>query len=126
MSAPDIGPSYINVEQRGDVFVVEVAEPHLANDDNIEGFGKELFLVLDKLDCRKMALTLAGMDVVSSSFLGKLITLHRRMHRRNGTLVICDLRDRMARVFRNTHLENYFTICDTMEDAFELLGQRSS
>jgi anti-anti-sigma factor len=122
MSAPDFGPSYINVEQRGDVFVVEVADPHLANDDNIEGFGQELFLVLDKRDCRKMALTLAGMDVVSSSFLGKLITLHRRLHRRNGKLVICDLKERMARTFRTTRLDSYFTICDTMEDAFELLG----
>lgn len=101
----------------GDICVVQFARGHLTDDENIELMGRELFSLVEQFGCRKVVLSLAGVNFITSSVLGKMITLHRKLHRNKGMLVICDIPPAIAEIMRTSKLMSYFNIADNLERA---------
>ncbi|WP_435006906.1 STAS domain-containing protein [Tundrisphaera lichenicola] len=62
--------------------------------------GKPIRLILD----------FSGVDLISSSLLGKLILLQRRVDGSGGKLVLCELSSTVQSVFRTSNLDRLFTI----------------
>jgi anti-sigma B factor antagonist len=62
--------------------------------------GESLNVVLD----------FTGVDLISSSLLGKLILLQRRIDSTGGRLRLCELSPTVAGVFRTSNLDRLFTI----------------
>ena len=57
----------------------------LTEDVNLEQFGHELFALVEQFGCRRVVVNLKEVRMVTSAGLGKMITLHRKMHRHQGT-----------------------------------------
>src|SRR3954471_16521276 len=55
---------------------------------------------------------------IDSSSLGVLIGAHRRLRRRDGSLVIVCSNDAIVKTFRITGLDSVFTIVPTLDEAF--------
>jgi len=77
-----------------------------------------LFTLPDQLDAHKVVLSLHNVTRVTSSVLGKLITLHRKLHRHDGKLIVCNVTTEVERVMKTSKLWDYFHIAGDLDTAF--------
>ncbi|MGH7199472.1 MAG: STAS domain-containing protein [Planctomycetaceae bacterium] len=122
MTIDEFDPTFFTLTAMDDVVIAEFTQSRLSDDENIEQLGHELFSLIDQFGCRKLVLDLEEVTYATSSALGKLITAHRKMHRSDGTLVLCHLTPGMEDILRSSRLVNYFTIADDVDAAVTLLG----
>ena len=114
---------YMRVEERDGGVVVRFTVPVLSEEINLEHLGHELFALIDRSNCRKLAVDMKGVRYLTSSGLGKLITLHRKMHRQQGVVVFCDIEESVLEILRSSRLNTYFRIVANLDAALaELAG----
>ena len=89
MPFPDFHPAYFDVREDDGVTIACVSVPQLTEEENIEQMGQEVFTLIGQYECRRLVVDLSKVDYAKSAALGKLITLHRRMHRSDGPHVLC-------------------------------------
>jgi len=118
----DYQPHYITVTSDGDVTIVSFSLAELTDDENIEILGRELFYLVDQLECRKILLDMQGVAFITSSVLGKIITLHRKQSRNEGRLVLCNLEDGVIDTLKTSRLITYFETADDRSTALERMG----
>lgn len=123
MSLSEFAPQYLRLEVRGDAVVVDVEAPFLTEDMNLEQFGHELFALVDQFGCRKLVVSMRNVRMVTSGGLGKMITVHRKMHRHEGTIVFCDLQQAVVDVLDTSRLITYLTVASDIEAALASLPQ---
>ncbi|WP_435015945.1 STAS domain-containing protein [Tundrisphaera sp. TA3] len=58
----------------------------------------------------RLVLDFSGVDLISSSLLGKLILLQRRVDNSGGKLRLCELTPTVQSVFRTSNLDRLFGI----------------
>jgi anti-sigma B factor antagonist len=122
MTLDQFNPSYFAVVQQGDAFVARFVKPRLSEDENIEQMGQELLSLVEQYHCRQLVLSLEVVEFITSAALGKLITLHRRLHRKEGRLVLCHARGTVADVLKASRLHDYFTVAPSTDDALVLVA----
>jgi anti-sigma B factor antagonist len=101
--------------------VVTFVRQQLTDEDNIEQLGEALFSLLEKDAQLRIILDLSQLDYVTSSVLGKFITLHRRLRRQGGALALCGLQPNVRETLRASRLLDYFQTADSVEAARALL-----
>ncbi|MBO10247.1 MAG: hypothetical protein CMJ68_05750 [Planctomycetaceae bacterium] len=87
----------------------------LNEESNIEELGRSLFQLIDQHGCHRIAIDLSETSFITSSVLGKLISLHRRLHRSSGRLVLFGLQAPVESVMRRSNLYEYFRITECLE-----------
>ncbi len=122
MSAEDFHPTYITVKTDNDVSTVGFMVAHLTDEENIELLGHELFTLVDQVGCRKMILNMDKVRYMTSSVLGKLISLHRKLHRSEGQLIICNIGEELDQILSASWLNQYFRLADDLGAASELMA----
>ena len=121
MLLSEFRPTYLTIEQRDDVVVAAFNVTHITDEENIEQLGQELFALVDQFACRKVIVSLGIVEYVTSSVLGKIISLHRRLHRCDGQLVICDIGETVSDILTTSNLIDYFRVSDSVESAMSNL-----
>jgi anti-sigma B factor antagonist len=121
MSLSDITSQYLEIQEQNGVACVQFKENRLTDEDNIEQIGRELFALTDQYHCKKVILDLTDLKMLTSSVLGKMITLHRKLHRSNGKLVLCNAGDYVTEVLETSRLHDYFHVADDQSAALKLL-----
>lgn len=121
MGLEDFEPRYLIVAEHGDIAVVQFGVSHINDEENIEDLGHELFLLPDQFGFQKIVLNMTGVEYITSSVVGKMITLHRKLHRNRGKMVISDLTSGVQDVLDASRLLTYFTHCETEEQATAIL-----
>lgn len=117
MTAEDFQPAYLRFQQTDNLLEAEFTVSSLTEDLNIDQLGQELFTLLDRSGCLRMIVSLEQVDYVTSAALGKLITLHRRLHRQEGRLVLYGVHGSVTDVLETSRLLDYFHIADDREAA---------
>jgi anti-anti-sigma factor len=107
---------YLAVEERGETVVVEVEVAYLNEDMNLEQFGHELFALVEQCGCRRLVVCMRQVQMISSGGLGKMITLHRKMHRHQGMVVFCDLQPAVEDVLNTSRLITYLNVTGNVEE----------
>ena len=107
MAVPELHSPYLRLREDGDVWIAGFECRELDEQENIEELGYHLIALVEKYGCRKLVIDLAGVDVVGSAFLAKLITLHRRLHRAGGKLVVCGFAGVVAEALHISRLDEY-------------------
>ncbi|MBD3672382.1 MAG: STAS domain-containing protein [Planctomycetaceae bacterium] len=123
MSLSDNTSHYLIISEEGDVACVNFKDEQLTDEDNIERIGRELFALTDQYGCRKVILDLDGLRMLTSSVLGKMITLHRKLHRNDGTLVICNAGEHVTKILETSRLHDYFNMVEDASAAREFLAE---
>src|SRR5881275_2251317 len=100
----------LEVEDIGDIAVVNFVDKKLLDEQNIQMIGDDLFRLVDELGRRKVLLNFGNVEFMSSAALGKLITLHRKLQGVQGELVLCKIAKDLQDVFRITKLDKILTI----------------
>ena len=105
-----------------DITVVRFLMSHMTDEDNIEVFGLDLSALTERFNCDRVIIDAEKIEYVTSSVLGKLITLHRKLHRTDGQMVICNIGEAFGAVLQTSRLHSYFTIAGTVEEAVQLIS----
>lgn len=121
MTVDDFQPKYMTLRVEGEVIVVCLKHAQLSDEDNIDVMGRELFMLEDHFGCRKILLDLDRVEWVTSAVIGKLIRLHRRLHRKKGQLVLCHVRGGLRETLGACRLMDYFSIAETLDEARTML-----
>ena len=109
MSLTEYTPSYFQLAHEQDVTIARCTLRRLTEEENLEEVGHELFSLVDQYDRRKIVLDLETVEFLTSAALGKFITLHRKLHRHQGRLILCRLVPQVKEVMRLSRLIDYFT-----------------
>jgi anti-sigma B factor antagonist len=100
----------LEVEDSGDVAVVQFVDKKILDEQNIQMIGDDLFRLVDELGRRKVLLDFSNVEFMSSAALGKLIRLHQRLHQVGGKLVLCGISKGIMEIFEITKLDKMLTI----------------
>jgi len=107
----------LDVNEVGDVTVVRFKDKKIVEDINIEELGRELFQLIEEDGRKKLLLNFSSVDFLSSSALGKLITLEKKVRAHGGVLKLSNIRPEIYEVFTITKLDRLFDIKDDEADA---------
>jgi anti-sigma B factor antagonist len=119
MSLSEFRSRYFTSTQQADVVVVTFNVSHINDEENIEELGHDLFALTEQYGFRKVILDMREVEYITSSVVGKMITMHRKLHRSEGQLVLCQLTSGVNEVLSASRLLNYFTHRETLEQALE-------
>ena len=122
MSMSDFHSSFLTLEERDPAVIAVVTRPQLSEEENIDVFGKELLDLVDQYGCRQIIVSLQHVTYITSAALGKLITLHRRLHRKDGRLILCGAFASVKDVLQASHLNDYFTVAEDVSAAMTMLS----
>ena len=108
---------FFKIAVDGDVATVDVLRDRLTEEDNIEEFGQELISLVEKQKVAKVILGMQQVRFFTSSVIGKLIMLHRKMSRSDGQLVLSQLRPEAEDILATSQLLAYFHTAPTADEA---------
>ena len=109
----------LEVEDIGDIAVVNFVDKKILDEQNIQMIGDDLFRLVDELGRRKILLNFGNVEFLSSAALGKLITLNRKVQAVRGKLVLCNISKEIREVFEITKLDKLFTILPDEQAALQ-------
>ena len=114
-------PTRIQVSQDGDVTVVQLNDRRILDETSIAEIGEMIYALVPKAQPPKFVVDFANVAHMSSSALGMLITLHKRIRERGGELRLCGIQPAILEVFVITRLNEIFQIAPTREQAIQSL-----
>lgn len=103
---------FFRVQQEQDLATVLVLRPRITDEDNVDQFGQFLLDLIDTTGARRMLMDATNVEFVTSSVLGKLITVHRTLQREGGRLVLCSCSPALMDILETTRLTSLFEIAE--------------
>jgi anti-sigma B factor antagonist len=100
----------LEVEDIGDVTVINFVDRKILDEQNIQIIGEQLFGLVDQDGRRKLLLNFGNVEYLSSAALGKLITLNKKLQAVGGRLILCNIDPQIYEVFEITKLDKFFNI----------------
>lgn len=109
----------LEVENIGDVTVVNFVDRKILDEQNIQIIGEQLFSLVDEEGSRKLLLNFGNVEYLSSAALGKLITLNKKLLNAKGKLILCNIDSQIHEVFEITKLDKFFKIIKDEQTALQ-------
>ena len=103
-------PRCLTVKDVGDETVVRFTERVSLNEQTIHPIGEALLQLADRVGPGTLRLDLGNVDFLTSSTLGKLLTLHKKMRARGGRLRLSSVAHEIYEVFEVTRLHTVLDI----------------
>ena len=110
MTPSEFVPRYLSLDRRDGLVVARIRVATLTEDMNLEQFGHELFALVEQMGCRKLVVDMQEVLMVTSAGLGKMIALHRKMHRLEGAVSFCHVQPAVEDVLRTSRLITYLKV----------------
>ena len=109
----------LEVEDVGDITVVNFTDRKILDEQNIQLIGEQLFGLVDESGRKKILLNFGNVEYLSSAALGKLITLNKKLQAAQGRLVLCNIHPQIFEVFEITKLDKFFRIMKDEQTALQ-------
>jgi anti-sigma B factor antagonist len=109
----------MTVSTEGDVTVVELTDRKILDEVSIMQIGEQINVLLAGHDAPKLVIDFVNVGHLSSSALGLLITLRKRIIEKKGQLSLCNIQPQIFEVFAITRLNETFSITDSRDDAVQ-------
>jgi anti-sigma B factor antagonist len=100
----------LTIEDIGDVTVVHFSDRKIVDAQLIQNIGDELNSLVEGDGRRKVLLNFGNVEYLSSTALGILISLNKKLKAFGGRLILCDIDPRIYEVFKITKLDRLLTI----------------
>jgi anti-sigma B factor antagonist len=110
-------PGSLEIRKNDDVTIVKFAERKILDEITITRIGDQLHALVAKSVEPKIVLEFSNVSHMSSSALGMLITLLKRVREKGGQLRLAAIQPAILEVFRITRLNEVFDIHETTEEA---------
>jgi anti-sigma B factor antagonist len=102
--------SQLVIRQQGGVTVVGFLTPSMLDQSNVAAVGTELMELVEARNRKRMLIDFTGVKYLSSSLLGKLIALHKRLTVVEGELKLCAIDPSIYEIFQMMRLDRVFDI----------------
>jgi anti-sigma B factor antagonist len=123
MSQLDESAELVSTTIDGDVIIAKLKGPEVALEIEIDQYGDALAKLADNQSHHRVVLRLVSVRFVTSAALGKFITLHRRLQRAGGRLVICEVGPAIEEVLKTARLDQYFHVAPDLATALAAVRQ---
>jgi anti-anti-sigma factor len=110
---------WLSVEPIGDVTLVRFARRSILQDDEAQVLGGQLLGLAEDPSCRKFVINFADVEALSSTVVGKLFALHRRLVAAGGRLALCNVRPELLEVFEVLKLSRVLNLYDDEPQALQ-------
>lgn len=100
----------LKVEAIGGVTVVNFGNCTELDELNTQSVGDQLGRLVDQNNRDRLHLDFAGVEYLSSSMLGKLVAVHKRLQTGGGRLVVFNVRPLVYEVFAITRLTGFLDV----------------
>lgn len=111
----------LTVTNSGGTTVVTLTDRKILDEVNITQIGEQLAGLVAKSPKPQLVLDFNNVSHMSSSALGMIITLHKRVRDKNGQLRLCSIQPAIMEVFVITRLSEILRICATPQEALDSL-----
>ena len=101
----------------GSVIIAELVDKKILDEINIAEIAQQLEGLAARSAKPKLVLDFANVGHMSSSMLGKLITLHKHVRERQGQMRLCNVQPAINEVFVITRLSEVFHVSQTRDQA---------
>ncbi len=112
-------PRWLQVQPAGTVTRLLVTVPRPMNEDEIKALAAYLEDLIEAAGPRKIVFNFGQVEYLSSSFVGILVALHKRLEATGGRLVLCGLRGQPAEVLETMRLTQLLHVCGEEEEALQ-------
>ncbi len=109
----------LEVEDHGEVTVVNFIDRKILDEQNIAKIGEDLFSLVEELGRKKILLNFSNVEYLSSAALGKFISLNKKVQQAGGKLLMCNINPDIMEVFEITRLDRLFSIQRDEQTALE-------
>jgi anti-sigma B factor antagonist len=106
----DPANSKIFVEHTPDVTIVTLNDKTILQEEQIKEIEKSIMLIVEQARRLDMILDFCHVKFMSSSFLGLLVKIHKKMCDRKGRLQLCNVDPNLYKIFEITQLSKVFDI----------------
>ena len=113
----------IKVFPIGQVTMVELADPEILDEGAISEIAGALMELVDVNPTIQLLLNFHRVQHLSSSALGILIRLNKRIEEQGGSLKLCRIRRPLQEIFEITNLVKIFDIFEDENTALNSFGQ---
>lgn len=100
----------LNLENVDGITVVSFTDTKIVTEDQIQEVGDELYALAEDGTKKKILLNFGNVQYCSSTVLGKLVTLKRRIDAAKGKLKLCCIHPDLLVPFKLTGLDRVFEI----------------
>lgn len=96
--------SYVQSAVQDGCLVLTLKDAQVRGDPMAEAIRLEFLNAVDQTGCKKVAVDLGNVELITTVAFRPLLSLRRRLHERDGKMVLCGLSPLVAEVFRVTRL----------------------
>jgi anti-sigma B factor antagonist len=102
------------------VTVIRFLEPRLFEERIVREVGEQMHASIPAEGPPvRLILDFSGVELISSSFLGKLVLLQRRVEGAGGKFRLCEMTPTVQGVFRTSNLDRLFGVDRDLREAME-------
>jgi anti-sigma B factor antagonist len=109
--------SFFQIQDDQGITCLKMTRPRLTEEENLEQLDRDFNALADTYQVRYIVLNLGSVSYLTSAAIAKLISLHRRLVRNEGQLVLCSLQPEVESILGMSHLLDYFTVAKSPEAA---------
>lgn len=120
---PADGPN-LDISQDGHVLVFSFRRRKLLDESTIQQTGHEMFESIASHPNTHVVVDLAGVEFLSSSMLGKLITVHKKLLAKGRLMAFSSMNPEIYEVFEITKLKLLFEFFETADEAIRSLNSQ--
>jgi anti-anti-sigma factor len=108
--SPQHLPGHLEVDQVGDLTVVNFTRRKLLDEHGIQVVGEQLKRLAEKVGQGQLLLNLGNVHALASLALSQIIGLKKRMDAQGGRLVLCNINPAVHELFELTRLYDFFNL----------------
>jgi anti-sigma B factor antagonist len=109
----------LEVEDIGDVTVVNFVDRKILDEQNIQIIGEQLFSLVDQFGRTKILLSFGNVEFFSSAAHGIIITLNKKVQSAGGRLVLCNIDPGIYASFEIMKLVKFYYICRSEQEGLQ-------
>lgn len=110
-------PSLVAVSEEKGVSIVEFTNARILDEANIAEIRAAILTLVEPVDQPRLLIDFSNVDHLSSSALGMLIDVRKKVLERNGKLRLCDIKPQLFEAFVITKLDKLLKILPTRAEA---------
>ena len=107
----------IKVSTQGNVTIAELVDKKILDEISIAEISRQLERLVTAAAAPRIVLDFASVAHMSSSMLGKLITLNKHVREHQGHMRLCNVQPAINEVFVITRLSEVFHVTQTRDQA---------
>jgi anti-sigma B factor antagonist len=109
----------ISVDYVKKATIATLTDEKILEEADIQALEDSIMPLIESSEDIKLVLDFSNVEFLTSSVLGLLIRISKKVYESNGLLMLCGINSKILEIFKITRLDKVF---DIHEDRFEAVG----